>query len=196
MPMAAHAAREPDIRALIDATLQHYGRLDAVVANAGINPVFDPVTDVTESSWSRILDTNLSGPLRLARHAFPHIAACGGGSMVMMSSLNAHVGFAGSGAYGVSKAALEQLTRQLAVEWGPRSVTVNAVCPGTVRTDMIRSLLERPGFLASVQRATALGRIAEPDDVAGAVLFLLSGLARHVTGQVLAVDGGQSITRR
>jgi dehydrogenase/reductase SDR family protein 4 len=196
MPVAAHAAQEEDIRRLVDATLQRYGRLDALVANAGINPVFDPVTEVSDSSWSRILDTNVAGPLRLARHALPHIAASGGGSMVMMSSVNAHVGFAGSGAYGVSKAALEQLTRQLAVEWGPRRITVNAVCPGTVRTDMIRLLLERPGFLDSVQRASPLGRIAEPDDVAGAVLFLLSGLARYVTGHVLAVDGGQTITRR
>ncbi len=196
MPVAAHAAQEEDIHRLVDATLQRYGRLDAVVANAGVNPVFDPVTEITDSSWSRILDTNVAGPLRLARHALPHIATSGGGSMVMMSSVNAHVGFAGSGAYGVSKAALEQLTRQLAVEWGPQRITVNAVCPGTVRTDMIRLLLERPGFLDSVQRASPLGRIAEPDDVAGAVLFLLSDLARFVTGHVLAVDGGQTITRR
>jgi NAD(P)-dependent dehydrogenase (short-subunit alcohol dehydrogenase family) len=196
MPFAAHAAQEEDIRRLVDATLQRYGHLDAVVANAGINPVFDPVTEISDSSWSRILDTNVAGPLRLARHALPHIATSGGGSMVMISSVNAHVGFAGSGAYGVSKAALEQLTRQLAVEWGPRRITVNAVCPGTVRTDMIRLLLERPGFLDGVQRASPLGRIAEPDDVAGAVLFLLSDLARYVTGHVLAVDGGQTITRR
>ena len=191
----AHAGREEDVKRLVDLTLRHFGRLDAVVANAGINPVFDPLIEVTEDSWTRLMEMNVSGPLRLARHALPHIAAAGGGAMVMVSSVNARFGFKGSGPYGVSKAALEQMTRQLAVEWGRRGITVNAVAPGTVRTDMVRTLIARPGFMDAVLRSTPLGRIAEPEDVGAAIVFLLSVAGRHVTGQVLTVDGGQSIQR-
>jgi NAD(P)-dependent dehydrogenase (short-subunit alcohol dehydrogenase family) len=193
LAVPAHAGREDDVAKLVDRAVTHFGRLDVVVANAGTNPVFDPLTDLPETSWARIMETNLSGPWRLARHALPHIADGGGGAMVLVSSVNARFGIAGSGAYGISKAALEQMTRQLAVEWGPRNVRINAVAPGTVRTDMVRALVERPGFLDGVLRATPLRRIAEPDDVAAAILFLAG--ARHVTGQVLTVDGGQTINR-
>jgi dehydrogenase/reductase SDR family member 4 len=196
LPIPAHAAREGDLAQLVAGTLQSFGRLDIVVANAATNPVFTPLAELPEDSWARILETNLSGPLRLVRHALPHLAAAGGGALVFVSSVNAQRGVKGSGAYGVSKAGLEQLTRQLAVEWGERGVRVNAVAPGTVRTDLIRRLAERPGFMDSVLGSTPLGRIAEPEDVAGAIAFLASGWARHVTGQVLTVDGGQTIARR
>jgi NAD(P)-dependent dehydrogenase (short-subunit alcohol dehydrogenase family) len=195
LAVPAHAAREQEVARLVDRTMEHFGRLDVVVANAGTNPVFDPLTELAEESWGRILETNLSGPLRLARHALPHIAAGGGGAMVLVSSVNAKFGMAGSGAYGISKAALEQMTRQLAVEWGGRSVRVNAVAPGTVRTDMVRALAERPGFMDKIVQGTPLRRIAEPEDVAAAILFMASHAARHITGQVLTVDGGQTITR-
>jgi dehydrogenase/reductase SDR family protein 4 len=195
LAVPAHAAREADVQNLVAQTLAHYGRLDIVVANAATNPVFDPLTDLPDESFARILETNLSGPLRLARHALPHIAAAGGGAMVLVSSVNAKFGMAGSGAYGISKAALEQMTRQLAVEWGRRGVRVNAVAPGTVRTDMVRALVDRPGFLDGILRDTPLGRIAEPEDAAAAICFMASAAARHITGQVLTVDGGQTITR-
>ncbi len=116
--------------------------------------------------------------------------------MVLVSSVNAQRGVAGSNAYGISKAALEQMTRQLAVEWGEHNVRVNAVSPGTVRTDMVRRLMERPGFAERIRSTTPLRRIAEPEDVAGVIAFLASALARHITGQVLTVDGGQTIERR
>lgn len=193
--IAAHAARADDLEHLVAAVVERFGRLDILVCNAAINPSFDPLTELPEDSWARILDTNLSGPLRLARLALPHIAAAGGGAMVSVSSVNARFGLAGSGAYGVSKAALEQMTRQLAVEWGGRGIRVNAVAPGTVRTDMIRALLEKPGFIDTIQGNTPTGRIGEPEDVAAAIGFLVCDEARHITGQVLTVDGGQTITR-
>lgn len=115
--------------------------------------------------------------------------------MVCVSSVNARFGMAGAGAYGISKAALEQMTRQPAVEWGERKVRVNAVAPGTVRTDMLRTLAAQAGFVEAIIRKTPLGRIAEAEDVAAAILFLASGAARHITGQVLTVDGGQTIAR-
>ena len=192
---AAHAGREEDLAALAEATLARFGRIDIAVANAGINPSFDRLTDLSEDSWAKILDTNVGGTLRLARLTLPHIARAGGGAMVIVSSVNAASGAVGAGPYGISKAALEQMTRQLAVEWGRQDVRINAVAPGTVRTDMVRRLLEKPGYLDDTIATTPTGRIAEPEDVAAAILFLASAEARQITGQVLTVDGGQNITR-
>ena len=96
---------------------------------------------------------------------------------------------------GVSKAALEQMTRQLAVEWGARGVRVNAVAPGTIRTDMIRALLDKPGYIDTIKHNTPVGRLGEPADVAAAIVFLASDEARHISGQILTIDGGQTITR-
>lgn len=115
--------------------------------------------------------------------------------MVSISSVTAGFGMPGSSVYGVSKAAVEQLVRQLAVEWGPRGIRVNAVSPGTTETDMIRALVQRPGFLDQITAGTPLGHIGQPEDIANVVAFLASDLARHVTGQVLIADGGQTIMR-
>lgn len=190
-----HAASEDDVGRLVDAALAKFGGIDIAIANAAVNPVFDPLTDLSEASWAKIIDTNLSGPLRLARLTLPHIARRGGGAIVCVSSVNARVALAGSGAYGVSKAALEQMVRQLAVEWGMKGIRVNAVAPGTTATDMIRSLRDKPGFMDSIAAATPLRRIAEPCDIASVIAFMASDAARHVTGQTLVVDGGQTITR-
>lgn len=190
-----HAASQEDLARLIDGALAAFGGIDILVANAATNPVFDPLTELTEASWAKVMDMNVGGPLRLARLGLPHVAARGGGAMVCISSVNAHVAFAGSGVYGVSKAALEQMVRQLAVEWGDRGVRVNAVAPGTTATDMIRALLDKPGFREKATGGSALQRIAEPEDIAGAVAFMASQAARHVTGQTLIVDGGLTITR-
>ena len=189
-----HAAVEADVVRLVDATVAAFGGIDIVVANAGINPVFDPATEVADAVWNKVMDTNVAGPLRLARHALPHVAGRGG-AMVCVSSVNARVGMAGSGAYGVSKAALEQLVRLLAVEWGPKGVRINGVAPGTTATDMIRSLRDVPAFMDKIVQGTPLRRIADPADVAAVIAFMGSDAARHVTGQTLVVDGGQTITR-
>lgn len=190
-----HAASEEDVARLIDATVASFGGIDILVANAGVNPVFDPLTDLTDASWSKVMDMNVGGPLRLARLGLPHVAARGGGAMVCVSSVNGRVALTGSGVYGVSKAALEQMVRQLAVEWGGKGVRVNAVAPGTTATDMIRALRDKPGFMDKVMAGTPLRRIGEPEDVAAVIAFMASDAARHVTGQTLLVDGGQTITR-
>jgi len=191
----AHAGRPEACAALVDGTVRHHGRLDIVVANAAANPVADPLETLAPDAWAKVLDTNLAGPWHLARAALPEIARAGGGAMVMVSSITAFVAAPGSAAYGISKAALNQMVRQLALEWGGRGVRINAVAPGTTRTDMIRALAARPGWLDAVIARTPLARIGEPEDVAAAILFLASRAARHVTGQVLVVDGGETIRR-
>jgi NAD(P)-dependent dehydrogenase (short-subunit alcohol dehydrogenase family) len=190
-----HAAADDDMRRFVDGAVDAFGGIDILIANAGVNPVFAAATDLDDASWHKVMDTNLGGPLRLARHGLPHLARRGGGAMVCVSSINAHVGFAGSGAYGMSKAAVEQLVRQLAVEWGDRNIRVNAVAPGTTATDMIRALRDRPDFVERITASNPLRRIAQPEDIATAIAFLASDGARHVTGQTLVVDGGQTIVR-
>ena len=191
----AHVGRDEDCERLIRATVDRLGRIDVIVANAGVNPVFDPLEDLSPEAWAKVIDTNLRAPWRLARAALPEIARQGGGAMVLLSSINAFLGVPGAGAYGVAKSGLNQLARQLAVEWGGRNVRVNAVAPGTILTNMIRALSERPGWLDAVRARTPLARIGQPEDVAETIAFLASDAARHVTGQVLTVDGGETIAR-
>jgi len=191
----AHIGRAEDSATLVARTLEHYQRLDIVVANAAVNPVFDPLESLAPETWTKVIETNLAGPWHLARHALPVIAQTGGGAMVMLSSIRSFLPSRGSGAYGISKAALNQMIRQLAVEWGGRNVRINAVAPGTIRTDMVRSLTAQPGFLDALIERTPLGRIGEAEDVAAMILFLASDAARHMTGQVIVVDGGETITR-
>lgn len=190
---AGHVGQDADRRRLIDTALQTYGRLDIVVANAAVNPVFAPLENLAPDMWDKIIDTNLTSPWRLSQLALPLIAAQGGGAMVMLSSLAGLVAAPGSGAYAVSKAGENHLVRQLAAEWGPRGVRVNAVAPGTTRTDMIRALIAAPGALDATIAATPLRRIADPQDIAATILFLVSDAGRHLTGQVLTVDGGHSL---
>ncbi len=191
----AHVGRAPDCAHLVEETQNRLGRLDIAIANAAVNPVFSPVSNLAEESWDKVIATNLTGAWHLARFALPAIARQHGGAMVFISSINGRFGIPNSGAYGISKAAVEQLTRQLAVEWGSQNVRVNAVAPGTTRTDMIRALTANPAFIEAVESRTPLRRIADPEDIAAAIAFLASTAARHITGQVLTVDGGETILR-
>lgn len=190
-----HAARDEDVAALVAAALAAFGRIDVAVANAGVNPVFGPVTALGEDVWAKTIDTNLSGPWRLARHALPEIARGGGGAMVFVSSVNGAFGVPNSAAYGTSKAALNHLARQLAVEWGSKGIRINAVAPGTTRTDMVRALTAEPEWVEALLARTPMARIGEPEDVAAAIVFMASEGARHITGQLLTVDGGDTIQR-
>lgn len=194
LAVPGHAAVDADVAKLVDRCVEQFGGVDIVVGNAGVNPVFDPAIAVVDAVWAKVMDTNVAGPLRLVRHAMPFLRQRAG-AVVFVSSINARVGMAGSGAYGVSKAALEQLVRLLAVECGPEGVRVNAIAPGTTATDMIRALCETPGFRNEIEASTPLRRIAQPEDIAAAIAFMASDAARHVTGQTLVVDGGQTIIR-
>jgi NAD(P)-dependent dehydrogenase (short-subunit alcohol dehydrogenase family) len=190
-----HVGRDEDRRRLIDETMRVYGQIDVLIANAAVNPVFTPLQNLGEDVWEKVLETNLTSPWRLAQMALPLIAdRPAGGSMILVSSIASLVGVPNSGAYAISKAAENHLARQLALEWGPRNVRINVVAPGTTRTDMIRSRIAAPGVLERDTASTALRRIAEATDVAAPILFLASEAARHITGQVLIVDGGQTLS--
>lgn len=189
-------AIEADVRdfaaaeAAVARTVAAFGRLDILVGNAGI--VADAMSwKMTEAQWDTVLDVNLKGCFAYARAVAPVLRDRRGGRVVFIASINGLRGKAGQANYAASKAGVVALGKTLARELGHAGVTVNVVAPGMVRTPLTAAL---PGEV--VQRAvdeSALGRIATPEDIADAVTFLCSERARHVTGAVLRVDGGQNI---
>jgi NAD(P)-dependent dehydrogenase (short-subunit alcohol dehydrogenase family) len=179
------AAAETAVRRAIEA----HGALDFLVLVAGVNRDA-PVWRMAVEDWDFVLDVNLKGCFTFARAAAPHFRERKGGKIVAVSSINGMRGKFGLANYAASKAGVIGLVRTLARELGPSNVNVNAVAPGYIRTPMTAPLPEE--FLEGARKESALGRIGEPADVANAVVFLLSDEARHVTGAVLPVDGGQT----
>lgn len=175
---------------VLDGVAAAWGRLDVLVANAGINPAYGKLIDANDALARRILDVNLLAPLAWVRDACAHPGlsfAEHGGRVVAISSVTGYTPSPGIGLYGISKAALMHLTRTLAVELAPR-VRVNAVAPAVIRTRFAQALYE--GREEEVAAVYPLGRLGEPDDVAGAVGFLVCADSSWITGQVLTVDGG------
>lgn len=188
LSVPAHVGKPEDIVRLVETTLAHFGRLDIVVCNAAVNPVFAELQDITEDTWAKVMETNLTSVWRMSKAAFPFMAAQGGGSMVLLSSTASLVGTITEGPYAVSKAAENHLARQLAVQWGPKNIRVNTIAPGLTRTDMIRN--HDPMMIARALERTPLRRMAEPADIAAIALFFASDASRHLTGQLLVADGG------
>jgi len=186
----AGKADDPAHRAAtLEATLERFGRVDHLVNNAGVNPVYGPALEIEPEAIRKILEVNVVAALEWTRDAVA--AGLGeGGSVVSTASVSGLAASPGIAFYGVSKAALVNLTQQLAVELAPR-VRVNAVAPAIVRTRLARALYE--GREDEVVGRYPLGRLGEPDDVAGPVAFLLSDDAAWITGQTLTIDGGSSV---
>jgi 3-oxoacyl-[acyl-carrier protein] reductase len=182
---------EPDAPgALVARSLEAFGRLDALVNNAGAGQVADSET-LALADWQRIIDLDLSAPFRCAQAAAGPMLAAGRGVIVNVSSLLGHLGLARRAAYGAAKHGLEGLTKTLAVEWARRGVRVVSVAPAYVATELLAGTSEAGGFtLDEVAHRTPLGRLAEPEEVARVVAFLVSDDASYVTGSSVLVDGG------
>lgn len=189
-----HAADVTDQSAVLAAfeTVQLiHGPVYGLVNNAGI-AIRRPATELARADWDRVVDVNLTGVFLCARTAARQMLEAGRGAIVNMSSI---MGLSGGGlypniSYQTTKGAVVNLTRALAVEWAAGGVRVNAVAPTWVRTDFIRPLLDNPELVARMKAVTPLGRVAEPEEIVGAVLFLLSPASAMVTGHTLPVDGG------
>jgi 3-oxoacyl-[acyl-carrier protein] reductase len=176
--------------ALVDEALDAFGRLDALVNNAGAGQVADSET-LALADWQRIIDLDLSAPFRCAQAAATPMLAAGRGVIVNISSLAGHLGLARRAAYGAAKHGLEGLTKTLAVEWARRGVRVVSVAPAYVATELLAGTSKAGGFtLEEVAHRTPLGRLAEPEEVARVVAFLVSDDASYVTGSSVLVDGG------
>lgn len=179
---------------LIEKAVETYGRLDILVNNAAINPYYGPLEGSDEAVFDKTMEVNVKAPMLLANLALPHLRRSGGGSIINIASVEGeHPGF-GLGVYSVSKAALIMLTKNQANEWGRYGVRVNALCPGLIKTKFSEALWSNEKLAAGYTKVTPLGRIAEPDEMAGAVLLLASEAGSYFTGAVLAADGGYLIS--
>jgi NAD(P)-dependent dehydrogenase (short-subunit alcohol dehydrogenase family) len=185
--IAANAGAPESPAAIVAAAVDRLGGLDVVVNNAATNPYFGPALDISDAQWAKTFDVNLRGAHALVREAREALAAGDGGAVVNIASIGGLLVEPGIGIYNVTKAALMHLTRTLAQELAP-AVRVNAVAPGLVRTDMARGLWEE--HEAALTPRMPMKRLGEPEDIAGAVLYLVSDLSSWVTGTTLVVDGG------
>lgn len=188
----AMAADLGDVSA-IDALVEAAGAVDILVCNAGVQGPAGPLGQATDADWQTVMDINLRAAARLASGLIPGMARRGSGSVVLMSSIAGLRGNRSIGLYGLSKAALAQLARNLAVEWGPQGVRVNAVSPGLIRTPLAAGLLADAAFMQRRLQATPLRRVGEPHEIAGVVVLLASRAGGFITGQNLVVDGGTLI---
>jgi NAD(P)-dependent dehydrogenase (short-subunit alcohol dehydrogenase family) len=186
--LSADVADRASLVAVRDACLARFGRLDILVSAAAITKRV-PSIEMADVDWRRIIDTNLTGTLHACQVFGAPMLEQKAGRIITIASLASMVGFFEVAAYTASKAAVAGLTRALAVEWAPSGVTVNAVAPGIIRTDLNRALIDSPRGRELLTR-TPMRRFGEPDDVAGAAVFLASDAARFITGQMLVVDGG------
>lgn len=188
-----HVGDAAQLRALVDTTLERFGKITTLVPNAASNPYYGPSSGLPDSAFEKILDTNVISVHKLCHMVLPHMVEQGGGSITLIASIAGLKGNRTLGAYAISKVAEHQIARNLAVEYGPSGVRVNAIAPGLIKTDFAKALWTDPDRLAAVSSTLPLRRIGEPDEIAGAVLFLSSPAAAYVTGQVLQVCGGSSV---
>lgn len=187
-PFAGDAADVPTVRAMVQQAVKHFGRLDIAIANAGLTSWGD-FFNYEPDTFDRVTGLNLRGSYFLAQAAARQMREQGGGGRILlMSSVTGHQAIRYLSAYGMTKAALEMLARNLVIELSPHGITINAVAPGATVTP--RNLADDPDYEAHWSHVTPTRRPAQPSDIANAALFLVSPAARQITGQTLIVDGG------
>ncbi len=196
MACAGDVADQRCAERLVDAAIDEFGGLDVAFNNAGVVGTLAAVPEMSIVNWNEVLATNLTGAFLAARYQLPALAARGGGSLIFTSTFVGYtVGIPGMAAYAASKAGLIGLTQVLASEYGGQRIRVNALLPGGTDTPMGRGFADTPDALAFVRNLHALKRIAEPEEIAQAALFLASDLSSFTTGSALLTDGGVSISR-
>ncbi len=181
-----------DVEALVERTVSTFGRLDGAFNNAG-QMVFGPsVVDLPEEDFDRMVSVNLKGIFLSLKYEIPALLRSGGGAIVNCASIGAFVSNPGQAAYSATKAGIVGLTRGAALDFGPKGVRVNAVCPGLIRTDMVKDIMANPQVEAYATGLHPVGRVGKVQDVAPMVAFLLSDQAAWTTGQTFIIDGGFS----
>lgn len=191
--IACHVGDEEQRKQLVEQTVATYGRIDILVNNAAINPVYGPLAEVTGEVFDKIMDVNVKACLLLANHCYPYLKKQGG-SIINISSVEGLKPGFGLGAYSVSKAALIMLTQNQAREWGSDGIRSNVICPGLVQTKFSAALWNNEKMLGQYERHIPAGRMAQPDEMVGLALFLASDAASYSTGGVFTADGGYVIS--
>ncbi|MCO5199007.1 MAG: glucose 1-dehydrogenase [Anaerolineae bacterium] len=187
--MAANVGYVDQAHALVDETVARFGRIDIIVNNAATNPVFGAVVDTDEGAFDKIMAVNVKGPFEICKRAFPQLKASRG-SVINISSIGGITPERGIGIYSSSKAALINLTKVFAREWGPYQIRANVICPGLIKTKFSRALWQNDPIKQMFLQNVPLGRIGLPHEVAGLAVFLASDAGAYCTGGVFMVDGG------
>lgn len=200
----ADISDDGDMARAVALVVERFGKLDIVVANAGINGVWAPIEEITPEEWDKTITVNLRGTYLTLHHAVPRLEAAGGGAIVIVSSINGTRTFTtpGASAYSATKAAQLAMAQQLALELGPRGIRVNAVCPGAIESEINENTEKRgmekteiPVNFPKGDIPITGGKPGKAEDVAEAVLFLVSDASRHITGTPVWIDGGQGLLR-
>lgn len=188
-----NVSRKEELQALYDATVAKWGRVDIAIANAAVNPYYGPLASIPDEAFDKVFLNNVKSVLWLASITIPAMAARGGGSFITVGSIGGIKANTVIGAYGMSKAADHHLVRNLAAEWGPKNVRVNAIAPGLIKTDFAKALWEDERRRREREEATPLRRLGVPRDIGGIAVFLASEAAAFITGQVIVADGGVTV---
>lgn len=189
----ANISSKDELKHLVDETTARLGKVDILVCNAASNPYYGPLAGIADDQFRKILENNVIANHWLIGFAVPQMIERKDGAIIIVSSIGGLKGSPVIGAYNISKAADFQLARNLAVEYGPHNVRVNCIAPGLIKTDFAKALWEDPEMLKRRTATTPLRRIGEPDEIAGAAIFLASQAGTFVTGQAIVVDGGVTI---
>jgi NAD(P)-dependent dehydrogenase (short-subunit alcohol dehydrogenase family) len=191
--VACNISNKEELERLVAESRRAFGDIHVLVCNAAVNPHYGPSQEIPDGAFDKVMAVNIRSNHWLCQLVIPEMAARRDGAVVIVSSIGGLKGSTTLGAYAISKAADMQMARNLAVEWGPSNVRVNAIAPGLVRTDFARALWENPAIHDRAVESYPLRRIGEPDDIAGAAVFLASRAGAFVTGQTIVVDGGATI---
>jgi len=192
LAVAAHVGRLEEISNLVTRVKEEFGRIDILVNNAATNPTMDSALEIQERAWDAIMNLNLKGLFFLSQAVARLMKEQGGGTIIHVSSV-AGITPDILPVYSISKAGVIMATKVMAREWGKYNIRVNAIAPGLVKTRFSEALWSNPDILQGALAASPLRRIADPDDMVGAAIFLASNASRHITGHVLVVDGGATI---
>lgn len=190
----ANISSKDELQTLVNETNKAFGKIDIVVCNAASNPYFGPMSGIEDEQFEKILANNIISNHWLINMTAPQMVERKDGAIILVSSIGGLRGSPMIGAYNISKAADFQLARNLATEFGQDNVRVNCIAPGLIRTDFARALWENPDILKRSLRGTPLGRIGEPEEIAGAAVYLASKAGSYMTGQMMVVDGGATVT--
>jgi NAD(P)-dependent dehydrogenase (short-subunit alcohol dehydrogenase family) len=190
----ANISSKESLQALVDETIKQFGKIDALVCNAASNPYYGPMAGISDEQFNKILTNNIVANNWLISMVAPAMMERGEGSITIISSVGGLKASTVIGAYCISKAADMQLARNLSEEYGPKGVRVNCIAPGLIKTDFAKVLWENPETLSLSTRSACLKRIGEPDEIAGAAVFLASRAGAFTTGHTLVIDGGATIS--
>lgn len=187
---ACNAGYKDQLQALVDRANADLGKIDVLALNAGVNPHYGPMSEIPDEAYDKTMNVNVRSNHWIAQMVAPQMAARGGGSIMMTASVAAFKPSPMLGAYAISKLAVLSLMRNLALEYGPGNVRVNAICPAIIKTDFARALYEDPEVEKREAAKVPLGRLGEPDDLKGLAVFLASPASAYITGQAMTVCGG------